>query len=478
MKKNYFLVFSLFVSFLLSTGLASQPVEFTSLSQKIDSLLHDFGENINIGILVQDAKTGEILYQKDSDRYFTPASNQKLFTAFAALHDLGPDFSYQTRLYLNPEKIDRNNLNDDLYIQFTGDPSLTFTQLDKLINSLSQAGIQTITGKIIVDDLAFDEMVMSPGTAWEDQDFCWSSPISASTIEHNCVSATVGPANEVNQPALLKLPPYPQSMRFINQVVTRPAGAKNCVIMVKRSAPDTYTLSGCIQLKAAAQTIEMAVRNPRDNIRLVLNYLLKKNNIVTDGKISFQKLAISFKPFATQSSPPLKVLVSTMLKKSDNTIADALFKTMGAMHAGVPGSFKKGSKAVRDILAETIQINFPKTTFIDGSGGSRYNFLTPQQIVILLQNIFLLPDASDFISSLAVAGVDGTLKERMKDPLTQGKIWAKTGSETAVTSLSGYLETRKKRTLIFSIMINGFTDPASKYKALEDKICKILVEAG
>lgn len=181
------------------------------------------------------------------------------------------------------------------------------------------------------------------------------------------------------------------------------------------------------------------------------------------------------KPFARQDSPPLKNLIATMLKESDNTIADALFKTMGANYAHEAGSFANGNSAVREILAQAAQLNFPKTTLIDGAGSSRYNFLTPAQIVTLLQKIFSSSGGSDFVASLAISGVDGTLKDRLKDPLTLGKIHAKTGSETAVTSLSGYLETNKKQTLIFSIMINGFVDPAAKYKTLEDKLCKVLV---
>ena len=473
--KKYFLAITLFVSCFSMVSFAEETAAVNSLHQKIQHVLSEFREDINIGIYVQDAKTGKVLYKKNVDRYFTPASNQKLFTAFAALQSLGSEFTYRTQLFLDYTKIRKGVLNDNLYLQFTGDPVFTAEQLESLINSLAEVGILRIKGKIIIDDTAFDQMTMSPGTSWDDQDFCWGSPISALIINHNCVKATLIPASQPGQLVKIELPNYPQSMHFINHVVTRPAATKNCVVKAKRSDETTYELSGCLSASANPYPVEMAIRNPRENVQLLLKHFLEKNNISITGAVEFKPFEMPAKPFARQDSPPLKNLIATMLKESDNTIADALFKTMGANYAHEAGSFANGNSAVREILAQAAQLNFPKTTLIDGAGSSRYNFLTPAQIVTLLQKIFSSPGGSDFVASLAISGVDGTLKDRLKDPLTLGKIHAKTGSETAVTSLSGYLETNKKQTLIFSIMINGFVDPAAKYKTLEDKLCKVLV---
>lgn len=477
MKKKDFLVFLLFFFLFKTTSFAEQKIDPELLAEKINKVLSGFGENINIGILVQDAKTGRVLYKKDGDRYFMPASTQKLFTAFAALKSLGPDFSYSTQVFADYKKIKKGRLHDNLYIQFSGDPTLTEPQFELLMSSLSEAGIRHIKGKVIIDDSAFDQMTRSPGTSWEDQDFCWGAPISGLFINHNCVNATLIPAALAGEPVKLELPPYPQTMTFINEVVTQGEAEKNCLVKAKRRDQGTYTLSGCMKTSQKPRVIEMAIANPRATIQAVVRYLLKKNEITLAGEFEFKKFATLPKPFARQDSPPLKALVATMLKESDNTIANALFKTMGANYAHEPGSFSNGNKAVRDILTRTAGLHFPKTTLIDGAGLSRYNFLKPEQEVSLLQTIFLSPEASDFIASLAIAGVDGTLKDRLRDPLTQGKIHAKTGNATAITSLAGYLETKNKQMLIFSILINGFTGSSLKYQALEDKICRVLVEA-
>jgi serine-type D-Ala-D-Ala carboxypeptidase/endopeptidase (penicillin-binding protein 4) len=181
---------------------------------------------------------------------------------------------------------------------------------------------------------------------------------------------------------------------------------------------------------------------------------------------------------ATENSQPLSKLVTTMLKDSDNTIANSLFKTIGSVYAKDSGSFQNGSEAVRDILNKSIQLEIPKQTVFDGAGGSRYNFFTPQQIVTLLEKTYLSNLAVNFIPALPISGFDGTLKARMKDTLAAGNVFAKTGSETAVSTLSGYIKTRKNHILVFSIMMNGFVDLPIKYTDLQDKLCAVMVENG
>lgn len=474
MAKICFLL-SVFISFFSAASVAAEKTELDTLDKKIDAVLKEFNQNIDLGIFVVDGKSGKVLYQKNVDRYFMPASNQKLFTAYAALQYLGPDYTYRTTLFADYTKMKNGRLEDNLYLQFSGDPTFTFPQFDLLVNSLTQAGVRQIKGNVIIDDSAFDQMVMSPGTSWDDADYCWGAPISALIVNHNCVSVTLSPADKPGLPAKVELPNFPQSMEFVNQVVTGEATTKGCTIKAKRSDNKTYALTGCIKVNSKPQLIDMAIDNPRDNIRFLLNYLLAKNQIAVKGKIEFKSFQSAAKPFAVQVSPPLKMMVITMLKESDNMIANALFKTIGADYAHDIGTFAKGSKAVREIISQSTQLQLPKRTLIDGAGLSRYNFLTPEQIMTLLQKIFVSPSATDFIASLAIAGVDGTLKERLNTSLTRGKIFAKTGSATAVSNLAGFVKTDDNQTLLFVFMINGYADPAAKYIALEDKLCKVLL---
>jgi D-alanyl-D-alanine carboxypeptidase/D-alanyl-D-alanine-endopeptidase (penicillin-binding protein 4) len=459
----------------ITTKLLANPKAPDKLTNKINQLIQEFGNSAGIGIQISDPKTGKTLYQKDADHYFMPASNEKLFTAAAALNSLTDDFNFKTQLFVNMEKVQNGVLNDNIYLTFSGDPSLTFAQLDQLINKLSQAGIQQIQGKIIIDDTAFDQMTMSPGSTWDDKDYCWGSPVHAIIVEHNCVTATLTPNAVPSQPANLILPPYPQSLQFINSVITQPT-LTECLIETKRAHPNYYTVSGCINMSSKPQEIAMAIDDPRNNLQYILKNLFIKNHILSSDDFEYKTIDIPTSPFASIFSPSLTALVTSMLKNSDNIIANSLFKTMGAQFAKEPGSFQNGSAAVRSIINQATQIDIPKTTLIDGSGASRYNFLTPQQIVTLLQKMYASKQATTFMQALPIAGVDGTLKERMLDTATLGKVYAKTGTETAVSTLSGYIITHKNETLTFSIMINSFVDLPKRYQDLQDKICTAIIE--
>ncbi len=472
MKKIVILIAILLAA---SLSVAGQKVH-SSLSEKIDKELEKFDATTSIGILVQDKKTGKILYKKNADHFFMPASNEKLFTAFAALSYLGANFTYKTNLFVDTNKIKNGTLNDNIYFQFSGDPALTWVQLERMIHSLTQAGIQRINGNIIIDDSLFDQMGMSPGSTWDDKDFCWGSPVNAITVESNCVWAILTPGVHPGQPANMALPDYPQSLQFINQVMTGSGTESDCITHTQRTSPTTYTISGCISPFKQHKNIAMAINNPRANIQFLLDYLLKKNQITQTGQFAFHKIDAPPTLLAVENSPPLSSLVTTMLKNSDNMIANALFKTIGSVYTKESGSFQNGSDAVRGILAKSMKLDIPKTTLIDGAGGSRYDFLTPRQLVSLLQKINAYPQANLFMSALPISGIDGTLKARMKNSSAFGKVYAKTGTATAVSTLSGYLKTQRKHTLIFSIMVNGFVDLPDNYEDLQDKICATLVE--
>jgi D-alanyl-D-alanine carboxypeptidase/D-alanyl-D-alanine-endopeptidase (penicillin-binding protein 4) len=478
MKKNIFWLVMLIgaLTSAVATPVQHQPDE-KSLQYKINSVLAQFGDTVSIGILVKDPKSGKILYEKNAAHYFMPASNQKLLTAYAALSYLGENYTYQTKLFADPAKIQNGTLNDNIYLRFSGDPTFTLLQLDRLIHALSLAGIQNINGSIIIDDSAFDQMTMSPGTTWDDKDYCWGAPVSAIVVDDNCVQATLVPAGQPDLAAKVVLPSTPQSLTYLSNVVTHaPTAADKCSIKIKRSTDAAYNVDGCITtVPTRPVKLAMAIENPHANLQLLLTYLLTKNKITSAQQFEFRKIDTTVPLLASEYSLPVSELVRKMLKDSDNMIANTLFKTMGQLHSKDAGSFQNGSVAVRDILQKTLQLTIPDTTLTDGDGASRYDFLTPTQLVALLENAITFPHAASFVAALPVSGTDGTLKERMTASTVAGKVFAKTGSETAVNTLSGYLQTRKNQTLVFSIMINGFVDMPGRYQDLEDQICATLI---
>ena len=180
---------------------------------------------------------------------------------------------------------------------------------------------------------------------------------------------------------------------------------------------------------------------------------------------------------ASFSSRPLSQIVEQMMKDSDNLIADMLFKKIGQVRYGTPGTWQKGTRAVRDFLEKQIGLNTDRVVIMDGSGLSRYNLISPHDLVASLawmKKQFAY--SSEFCASLPISGIDGSLLERMQDPSLKGKIRAKPGTMTGISSLSGYATTQDGDVLAFSIMLNGFTKSQEQYKTqIEDRICGVLV---
>ena len=472
--KNLILFILIFIAS-ISIAKANQ----SGLSTQLNQILKHFDRPVSLGIMVKDQQTGQILFQKNADNYFMPASNEKLLTAFAALLYLGDNFTYQTRLFADTTKIQNGILNDNVYLQFSGDPEFTMVQLERLIKTLSQAGIKQINGKLSIDDSAFDQTSMSPGTTWDDKDYCWGAPVSAIIIDKNCVKTTLVPAVKPSVAARMTAPAYPQSMTYINNVTTALPNADKCVTHVKRGNQNAYVIDGCIHpVPTKPRAIENSIDDARANLQFLLIYLLDKNKIASTKSFEFAKITNAPPLLASQLSPPLHGLIKKMLKESDNMIANALFKTMGMVYSKDSGTFENGSAAVRDMLVKSIKLEIPDTTVVDGDGTSRYDFLTPNQLVTLLQSASTFKHAELFHDALPIGGIDGTLAYRMKTAPALGQVYAKTGSETAVSTLSGYLETNKRHHLVFSIMINGFVDLPKKYQDLEDRICETLIENG
>lgn len=463
---------SLLVSFYVA--FRSNTFAHLLIKNKFKIAMHKLADNVNIGILVIDADSGKQVYAKNSDRYFSPASNEKLFTAYAALNYLGPNFTYTTNLYTDIHKVKNGLLQDDIYLKFSGDPTLTDTQLNNLIGTLKNANVQAIQGHIIIDDNAFDNISNSLGTAWDDAIYAYGAPVHAIIINHNSVEATLIPAKLAGEKPQLILPNHPQFMQFINLTTTGDTNNEHCKITVRFNKPNTYIVTGCIKTSDEPKKIAMAIADPRSNAQFMLLNALQQNHIIYNQAIYFGNTS-NQALYATQTSAMLPNLIQTMLKDSDNMIADAIYKTLGASYFHEQGTWDNSHQAIHNILLNTAHLDIPMTTLIDGSGGSRYDYVTPEQIISLLNTTYHYPYAKQWISALPIAGIDGTLKKRMTSPDIQGNVFAKTGTETGVSTLSGYLITNNQHTLIFSIMINNFIDLPSRYQALEDELCRLLI---
>lgn len=477
--KKTFIIFC----FCLLTATSTFATPTDRIGQNIERLITSVG-NVNIGIYVYDMTTGQVLYERNSDRTFTPASNQKIFTAVAALSQLGPDYQFSTRLLATNKVINQGQLNADVYFQFSGDPSLRLRDLNSMITDLKAQGITHINGQLYIDTSIYENQGWAPGWAWNDTLYCFTAPTNASILNQNCLNIQIMPSSKVGTPITIVKNDASQAVTIINKATTQGNKHKGCYVglhntVITANTHNTYILEGCLKIGAKKQTLSIPVSNPDEFAAKTVAQLLTKNGIQFNqmpltGNLQNNKGTPVV--LAEHHSKALRELVKTMLKESDNLISDALFKKLGSTYYSY-GTWKTGEMAERKIFSTKPSIGMTNNTvIIDGSGHSRYNLVSPVQITRLLNYAYNNPKiATDFIQALPVAGTDGTLKYRMNE--IRGRVKAKTGTLDNVSSLSGYIKTNRGHTVIFSIIVNGVAPPLTKYRHLQDNICQYLVSA-
>ncbi len=200
---------------------------------------------------------------------------------------------------------------------------------------------------------------------------------------------------------------------------------------------------------------------------IVLKAMLQQAGIVVNGEVSHGTVPSGAVVIATHLSPPLMDILRLMNKPSDNVIAELIFKTLGAEVKGEPGTWQKGRQVIGEFLGE-MGSGF---RIVDGSGLSRYNLVTAELLVNLLVFVYndfeLMPD---YVASLPIAGVDGTLKNRMRGMRAEKVLRAKTGTLSGVSALAGYTATADGEVLAFSILISHYAGPAAPARRIQDTI--------
>ncbi len=425
----------------------------------INKTLKDNTQPKYIGIKIQSIATGETLYTKNADKLFVPASNLKLFTALGAYLSLSPNFTFQTQLLTH---------NKNIYIKFDGDPSFTDQDLNNLFVSLKNSGVNTITGNIYLDTQTLGGRNSGPGWMWDELNICYAAPINSIMINHNCVNYTLTPS------AALQPKTSIDAVNIIDQATVSDASPTDCPLNLTTTGRNDYILTGCIAKNTKPIDLSIALSDPERYAKQLILQDLKNNQIAFKGQIIEKMTPVGSQIISTHFSKPLSDLIREMLKNSDNQIAGVVFKTIGAHFYHHPTNWGESVAALKAILKNT-PINLTNAVIIDGSGVSRYNLITPDQLSSLLSVIFHDKTiAKPYIESLPIAGKDGTLQDRMKN--LKGKVYAKTGSMTGVESLSGYIQTKHHSVLSFVIVINNFSMPKKQASDLIDSIVEQLAD--
>jgi len=433
------------------------------------------------GILVKSPTTGDTLYSLNAGRLLMPGSTLKIVTLAAAAERLGWDYRYETRLAA-AGSIDpgAGTLSGDLVVVGAGDPSIVAG--DRLFGEwaekLKTHGIRTITGRIVGDDNVFDDDGLGPGWAWDDLQGRDATGVSGLQYNENTVQATIAPGATAGAPAVVSLAPDGSHLDVDNRVTTAAAGTAPSIAAQRSPGSHRLELRGSIPLDSAPFVRVVSVDNPTlFFVSAFRNALIAAGVDVQGPPMDIDDLAETQSPGSgmvldSYRSPPLSTLALRLMKNSQNLYAETLLKTLGA--AGGAPTFEGG----RQIAGETLApwgLAAAGLVQVDGSGLSRYNYLTPETLVTLLMHIrqddrLRLP----FEASLPIAGRDGTLAARMIGTAAEGNARAKSGTLANVRSLAGFVTSADGQPLIFAIVANNFgTMPEIAISAIDAIVVRL-----
>ncbi|OCG28165.1 hypothetical protein A9G11_11700 [Gilliamella sp. wkB108] len=449
-----FKVFFLFVLFSFSALLHAQSVE---------SYLSYLPKGSDISILVQSVGSNpKTLAKYQSNQFKQPASTLKIVTALAAELELGSDFRFETRMLTNGS-ISNKQLNGDLIIQLSGDPTFDRVRLKSMLSSLRQQGMEKIVGNIILDTAVFASHDNAPGWSWDNLTACYNAPPSAAIVDDNCFFASITPGKVGSKAAVTVSSNYPVAVTSNIKTIagnSKDLNDKYCELDVSHSAKNRYHLSGCIAANAEKTPLKFAVIDSVEYFSSILKNELKQQKITYTGNLTERNSRVNAKLTllnATQSAP-LSELLTVMLKKSNNLYADTIFRTLGAHYYNISGTWRNGGDAVKQILQKKAGINLENSVIVDGSGLSRLNLVSADKLMEILQYIALHDSQLGLIDKLPIAGVDGTLQYRKSLSQAPFKdiIRAKTGYIQGSYNLAGFIQKADGGYTAFVQLLSGY----------------------
>jgi serine-type D-Ala-D-Ala carboxypeptidase/endopeptidase (penicillin-binding protein 4) len=465
---------------------------------------------LNWGIEVANRDTGETVFELNGDHFFTPASNAKIVTTALALATLGGDYRFHTTLESKAAIGSEGRLVGDLVLVGRGDPDLSNRRLpyegrgdrvgpvEKVLAELADQavakGLREVDGDIVADDSYFPYDPYPTGWSSGDLFFAFGAPVGAIAFNDNTISVVIGPAGGVGDPAVIQTEPAAALDTFREEITTGPPGTPSDFAVVRQPGIQFILLRGTIAEGRTPTRLEIAMTAPAETAALALKQLLEARGVRITGSIRAQHAPPPFSNVAGEPiipdpaplpqpnaatlaehiSEPLLETIRLTNKMSHNLHAELLLRAVGREKLGV-GSTAAGLKAEREFL-KTAGVSDGDILLSDGSGLARDDLVTPRGIVTLLRYAAQQPWGGDFLSTLPVAGVDGTLEGRMTGTAAAGSIEAKTGEIEHVRALSGYATTLGHVSLVFAIFYNNNPQHGVATTAPVDAIATAMVE--
>jgi D-alanyl-D-alanine carboxypeptidase/D-alanyl-D-alanine-endopeptidase (penicillin-binding protein 4) len=487
------------------------PATLADLRNRIEEIVRQPAlEPGFFAVKIVSLDSGQVIFEQNANKFVRPASNMKLYTLAAAFDRLTPDFHFVTSVYAKEKPAD-GKINGDLIIYGRGDPSIAarfngdyFKGINDLADRIVAAGVRRIKGDLVGDESYFNGAPFGSGWEWEDLTWSYGAQVSALTINDNAIDLNIKPGASVGAPvSIVTGPPAASFMTIVNRATTSPKGSRSDLRIYRGLGANTLEISGSLPLGDAGFPGGVAIPDPALAFVSMLRDALIKRGVKLDGRLRTvnERSGTSLVPYdpmgairfqqpssiveiASLSSPQFSVIAAQTLKPSQNQYTELILRTLGRLNTRPNLTTQlttRGSESDEDLGLSVVK-NFLRQAGVgdndvelnDGSGLSRNDLISANTTVQLLTFMSRHKYFAQFRDALPVAGVDGTLRTRMRGTPAEGNLRAKTGSLSSVASLSGYVTTAAGEHLVFSMMLNNYPDAAAVRRDSIDAIAVLL----
>lgn len=468
----------LLVTATISHAQSSNP----SLSAAIDeALTARCLDSDQTAVSVVALPSGQVLYTHNADTPLLPASALKLVTTAAALHYLGPEYRFSTDVLYSGQR-SGDKLQGDVILRGGGDPKLTPADLWHIATRVKNSGISEINGRLIADARFFDEVDHAPG--WADEEGsqrAYNAKVGALSLNYNIVTVHVRPGLNVGDPLLVALEPSPAYITVTNNGKT--IGKGKSFLSASRSDQTTdgtmnVLVNGKLHVDAGDREIYRNVDNPTRYTIEAFRTILQQVGVKVPDTTEIGATPAGATLIYRHESVPLSLILKELNLYSNNFIAEQVLKTIAAKMTGLPGSHAGGSQLVGNFL-NAIGIDTRGLNITDGSGLSKENRITTQMLTSLLAIMHKRFDIGpDFAAVLRIMGAEGAHSRRLSNSPAMGRIRAKTGTLSGVSTLAGYVATADDRVFAFAFFLNNNRCGHSGADAVEDRIVNAIYQLG
>ncbi len=449
-----------------------QPAAIRSLPFDVNHLLKTARLNPHaMSAYVQDVNSPKPLLGFQDTTSRVPASVMKLITSYAALSILGPDYRWPLDVYTRGP-IQNGTLNGDLIVKGYGAPEFNQAELKKVLHGIRQKGIRNVNGRVVFDNSyfnvsdrpSFDNKSQSAYNAQPDA-LLYNERINSFQIRSTGRRVHVTTSTPTH------------NLKIVNRMRPAKRSCRPKINVSKRGVQTVVSFSGYFARRCGTRSYSRVISRPSEMIYGAMKSMWKRD---VGGRLNTQfamgRMPANAKPLLRTYSRRLVEVLPTISKDSNNVMARQVMLTIGAKRSGHQGTEQNGANAIGTWLVSR-GLHFPELRIENGSGLSRHARISARHVGDLLVDAYRSPYRNILMQSLAVAGVDGTMKRRLKKSRVRGRGFFKTGTLRDVRSIAGYVKAADGKTYVMAILHN---DPRARSRALRahDKLIEWVYTGG